>query len=287
MKKILSHSLIIIILATIVSCKSRNEQSISGAGLSDIPLDTLFTDSNYKYLTTTIDFMEYITVFKKQGLKYEDVAAKPAQYDKTADRKTMLIRFGMLCTDIAYMKIIGGKSQIPEYDRLFQRYLKDLNLTSVMKTDATRYFNTLATNELTDTLYKKMIDAFRLERALLIQNVQNTHDEDFLVYFSLGTETELMHIMAAHLKNSLNLEVFRDYTFYGYKNGHPVCNIYYQIWSKEMMNKRFNEYKDQLARLKPAYELMYQKNLKNEKYTREEVNSVVNVFSDFRNDILK
>lgn len=190
MKPIFFRLAVIALLPCMLSCESRNNQNKE---LSDIPLDSLFTDSTYRYLTTTVDFMEYVTVFKKQGVKYEDVVVKPFQYDKTGDRKTMLIRFGMLCTDMAYLKIVGGKNQTPEYYRLLQRYIKDLNLANIFKTDFSRY-NAILNQQLTDSLYNKLIDMFRLERALLIDNVRKANDEDFLVYFSLGTETALMYL---------------------------------------------------------------------------------------------
>jgi hypothetical protein len=34
----------------------------------------------------------------------------------------------MLCSDIAYMKIVGGLAQTPLYDKFLKDILKDLNL---------------------------------------------------------------------------------------------------------------------------------------------------------------
>lgn len=251
-----------------------------------VPADILISEEDYNYLEGTIDFMELITMLKMNGAIYNDNIAKPELYDRAADRKKLLMRFGMLTTDIAYARIIGNKTQMPDYDKLFQRYLNELGLVDIIKTDFTNYFDIIANNELNDSLFQELKERFRKDRVELINNIKNK-DDDFLIYYSIGIEVEMMYLFSPMFKIDTTLSKLKNFHEYAHTNGNPICKIYYQIWSKEYTNPRFQEYKEYADKLKPGYELMYDKLINAATYSKKEVDKVLSVFSAMREDILR
>ncbi len=267
------------------SCTRNNRDSVKKIDKSEYA--TLLSQEDYQYLAGTIDFMENITLLRKLGASYESILVLPEQFDKVADRRTMLIRFGMLCTDLAYERIVGRKIQTNAYDELFKRYLNDLNLASVITTDFDTYFNILVENELTDSLFTDLTKRFRKDRKLLIENLKNHEDEDFLIFFSMGTEIELFHLMKPFIENDTTYHAFRDVNGYGYQQGNPVCQVYYRVWNKEELNKRFKEHQAFMAKINPAYELIEEKTSKELNFTHEDIGFIFTCFDDIRTEILK
>ena len=134
-------SLLCLLLFITNSCKE--EETVKGKKNVINQNDSLFNQENLKYLENVKDFMEYFALMRKQKANYIDVIAKPELFEKVSDRKNMIIKFGILCSDIAYAKIIDNKTQMPEYDKLFNRYLKDLNISSFFKSDYKQYIDIL------------------------------------------------------------------------------------------------------------------------------------------------
>jgi len=251
-----------------------------------VPVDIFFSDDDYKYMENTVDFIEILTDLKKQGFQFVDNVATLKQYETVADKNKMLIRLGMLAVDIAYLKIIGNKVQTPEYDKLFKKYMNELNLNSAMITDYTKYFEILSSNKLTDSLIHSLKDNLRQDRKKMIQSVKNVN-EDFLVYFSIGTEVELMNLILPISEKDKSFLQLKSYNEYGFENGNPICEIFYRICSKDYTNPKYNEYKQYAEKLKPAYELMFKKTNNSESYSIEEVKFVHTTFNNLREEILK
>jgi len=267
------------------SCTGTHRESVKKTNKSQYA--TLLSQDDYQYLAGTIDFMENITLLRKLGASYENIVVPPEQFDRVADRRTLLIRFGMLCSDLAYERIVGRKIQTETYDELFQRYLNDLNLTSVVTADFKAYFDILTENELTDSLFTELTGKFRNDRKLLIENLKNHEDEDFLIFFTMGTEIELFHLMKPFIENDTTYQAFRDINGYGYQAGSPVCQVYYRVWNKEELNKRFKEHQAFMAKINPAYELIGEKTSKELNFTREDIGFIFARFDEIRTEILK
>ena len=159
MKNLLQNQIIlclsiIIIISFFISCEKQN-QNAKEELINKI--DTLLTHENLNYLINTQDFMEYFTLMKKQNAMFVDSMAKPQEYGRTSSRKTMLLRFGVLCSDIAYSRIVGKKTQLPEYDKLFQKYVNDLNISSFFRTEYESYFKAILNQELSDSIFAKRV----------------------------------------------------------------------------------------------------------------------------------
>ena len=150
--------------------ETREEEAIT------VPVDIFLSDEDYKYMENTVDFIEILTALKRLGFQFIDNVATLAQYEKTTDKNKMLMRLGMLATDIAYLRMIGNKVQTPEYDKLFKKYLNELNLNSAKITDYAKYFEILSSNKLTDSLIHSLKENLRQDRKKMIQNV-NVNDD--------------------------------------------------------------------------------------------------------------
>lgn len=260
--------------------ETREEEAIT------VPVDIFLSDEDYKYMENTVDFIEILTALKRLGFQFIDNVATLAQYEKTTDKNKMLMRLGMLATDIAYLRIIGNKVQTPEYDKLFKKYLNELNLNSAKITDYAKYFEILSSNKLTDSLIHSLKENLRQDRKKMIQNVKNVND-DFLVYFSIGTEVELMHLIIPISEKNKSFLQLKSYNEYGFENGNPISEIFYRICSKDYSNPKFKEYKQYAEKLKPAYELMFKKTNNSEDYSFEEAKFVKYTFNSLREEILK
>jgi len=278
--------LIIIALSFIslfASCEKnepREEEAIT------VPFDIFLNDDDYKYMENTVDFIEILTVLKKKGFQFFDNVATLKQYETVTDKNKKLMRLGMLATDIAYLKIIGNKVQTPEYDKLFKKYLNELSLNSAMITDYNKYFEILSSNKLTDSLIHSLKENLRQDRKKLIQNAKSVND-DFLVYFSIGTEVEMMHLILTISEKDKSFLQLKSYNEYGFENGNSMCEIFYRISARDYSNPRFKEYKQWAEKLKPAYELMFKKTNNSEDYSFEEAKFVKNTFNNLREEILK
>ncbi len=286
-KQFFKKGILIIIALTFfsffASCE-RNEKDKEEA--ITVPVDIFFSDDDYLYMENTVDFIEILTALKRQGFQFVDNVATVKQYETATDKNKMLMRLGMLATDIAYLKIIGNKVQTPEYDKLFKKYLNELNLNSKMITDYTKYFEILSSNKLTDSLIHSFKENLRQDRKKMIQNAKNVN-EDFLVYFSIGTEVELMHLILPISEKDKSFLQLKSYNEYGFENGNPIAEIFFRISSKDYTNPKYKEYKQYAEMLKPAYELMYKKTNNSESYSIEEAKFVKTTFNNLREEILK
>ena len=120
----------------------------------------------------------------------------------------------------------------------------------------------------------------------MIQNVKNVND-DFLIYFSIGTEVELMHLILPISEKDKSFLQLKSYNEYGFENGNPIAEIFFRICSKDYTNPKYKEYKQYAEKLKPAYELMYKKTNKAEDFTAEDTKFVNTTFNNLREEILK
>ena len=126
---------------------------------------TELSEEILKNLKNMPDIIEFVVLFKNNGAKYYDVIPKPFQYKSVTNRKKALVRLGMISVDIAYLKIIGGKFQIPEYEEIFRNYINELNLNSIFKKINSDYIEKLAAGELDINTLNELKERWRRERA--------------------------------------------------------------------------------------------------------------------------
>lgn len=261
------------------SCGKKEEQQ--KPVVSQKIVDTLFNEENLKKLENSYG-LEFILLIKKYAGNYLNLIPKPSQFESVADRKKMLIRFGMMTTDIAYAKIVGGKTQMPEYEKTFEKYVKELNLNSIVKSKMDEYLILLSGRELEDTVYNELKTKIVQARIELINKVKEL-DEEFLVYYFLGVAIELNYITVELIKadksNAFNKKIFE---FFNMADSH-YHNFYILLLQHPI-------YKDYSSKIKDAFDTIEinGKNMEKQiQFPQEEIDTKIKIFSDFREEILK
>ena len=279
-KSILIFTIYLAIAAFLFSCqKTEKEEKAEIVEQAEIILN----DENLKYLENTIDFMEYFAMLKKFNIPFENNVATVEQYSQQTDSRKKMIRFGMLCSDIAYQRLIGGATQTPEYDELYQRFVKELNLTTIMQTTYFDYLKMFAENELTDDFFNKMKEMFRKDRVALVDRAKNSNEE-FIIYFTFGNMLEHLYLARNLTQNE---EVILKINQYIKQNGFPVAYLFRNIWNTTYTNEINKAVKEYVLKLKPVYEIMLDKIENHKPYTKEELIMMTKHVEDIRNEMLK
>ncbi len=281
-KSIQAFAIILLLSLSFVSCsKEGQDEKVEIAE----QVETLLDDENLKYLESSVDFMEYATLLKKLEAPAVDCIGNPEQYDKSANRAKMLIRFGMLCTDMAYLKMVNGVTQTPEYDKQFQRYVADLNLSSIVKNYFEEYKDAFTNREVNDDLFNDLKKKFKEDRIQVIQKAKNSN-EDFLIYFAIGYMTEGYYILNCFQDSDKYQQVMTKFIEYLNANGVPLQHLLKRIWDKLGDKPMHKEYKEYLSKIKPAFVIFKQKLNNNIPFTEEELKSFSKNISNLRNEIL-
>ncbi len=269
---------LIAVLVFLISCSKK--EPIEQKALSTTPQISELSEEIISLLDKCPDVLEYIYILKKFKVPYIDLIPKPAEFEQGTDRKKMLMRFGMLSADIAYEKIVGSKTQLPEYEQLYQKYVKDLNIGSFINKSYNEYVNKMAGKNLDDELLIEMNDKIRREGTELINNVKKL-DEEFLVYYSLGVLNEITYIYF--------LLIDSDKTGSLEKKLAEYLESINDVVSNEFVLKLCNtkNYADYALMYKPAAEIMYQKSINSEPYTTIENLKMYDAVNNFRKEILK
>ncbi|HPI19894.1 MAG TPA: hypothetical protein PKY56_05935 [Candidatus Kapabacteria bacterium] len=273
----------IVIVFLSISC-SKQEQEPK----KDIvqQFDTLLNNEHIRYLENTIDFMEYFTYLKKIEVPYKDLVAKPEQYEKSTDRRNKVIRFGMLCSDIAYMKIVGGLTQTPEYDKLFERYIKDLNLSAIMKNSFEEYKSIVQKKGLSEELFEDLRKKLRLDRVAFVNEAKKL-DDVFLIYFTIGNVIEQFYLLESLKNDSQSKEKIKKINEYIKANGAPVPNLFNDIWNSQFKDASHQICHEYVLKLKPVYQIMLNKIMDKTDYTDEELLFISKKTSELRSEFLK
>jgi len=273
----------IVILFLSTSC-SKQEQEPKKEIVQQF--DTLLNDEHIRYLENTIDFMEYFTYLKRIEVPYNDLVAKPEQYEKSTDRRNKVIRFGMLCSDIAYMKIVGGLTQTPEYDKLFERYIKDLNLSTIMKNSFEEYKSIIQKKGLSEELFEDLREQLRLDRVAFVNEAKKL-DDVFLIYYTIGNVIEQFYLLQSLKNDSQSNEKIKKINEYIKANGAPVPNLFNDIWNSQFKDASHQICHEYVLKLKPIYQIMLNKIKDQTDYTDEELLSISKKTSELRNEFLK
>jgi len=247
-------------------------------------INSLLTEENLGYLENTIDYMEGFTFIKRLDISFNDLTAKPDQYKITGDRQTQLIKFGMLVSDMAFLKIVMGSTQIPEYDALFERYVKELNVSSFLRNYFDEYKEILANEEITDEVFADLKLKFRQDRKDLIANAKEL-DEDFLIYFTIGTFLEGNYLLIGIDSESgrKSISAFNDYLK---ESGAPALKLMRNIWNHtgNTNHKIINEYG---KLLKPVFDIRLKNFNESSVASAEEFHIIKTNLDEVRKQILK
>jgi len=252
-------------------------------------IDTLLTDENLNYLINTQDFMEYFTLMKKQKAIYIDSLAKPSQFERASSRKTMLLRFGVLCSDIAYLRIIGKKAQLPEYDKLFQKYINDLNISSFFRLEYENYFNSLLNQEVSDSLFVELVKKFRDDRKQMIDKAKMI-DLDFLVYYTLGAALEQSYLTVKSIlsdnSNKYLAEINKHNKLFDKTNTFSSWKFLKITNEFVTDNPNFIEFKNEINKAKSIYEIILDRIENGKDFTMQDIQDLEKHISLRRNEIL-
>lgn len=248
--------------------------------------DTLLSKEHIKHLEKTIDFMEFFIYLKKIDVPFADLVAKPEQYEKSTDRRNKIIRFGMLCSDIAFLKIVGGLTQTPEYDKLFERYIKDLNLTSIMKNSFEEYKNIIQKKDISESLFEDLKEKLHMDRVIFVNKTKDL-DDVFLIYFTIGNAIEQLYLLETLKNDSQYKEKIKKINDYIKTNGAPVPNLFNDIWNSQFKDAPHQICHEYVLKVKPIYQIVLNKIQDQTDYTDEELLFISKKTSELRSEFLK
>lgn len=270
----------IFILSTVIfmSCGKKEEPKTPEVTQNATIVDSLFSPENIQSLENS-QGLRILLGLKKFGATYTDCIATPAQFEPVTDRKKQLMRFGMLTVDIAYAKIIGGKTQLPEYEKLFERYVKDLNLSSLMSNIFEEFVKFVENKEIDEKLVADLKEKFGQRRSDIINKAKEL-DPDFLVYFSLGMSSEIVHVFMNTIKADKSNTIMGKFSSMHTMKNTGIDKFFMQLWQHQ-------KYSDYSVKIKPAVEIMISKLQNKTPLTPEEIGTIAKTYADFRAEILK
>ncbi|HPN31536.1 MAG TPA: hypothetical protein PKY81_11305 [bacterium] len=231
------------------------------------------------YIQSAPDPLDYIIVFRNNKSFYSEVIPQPQQFNTAADRKKMIMRLGMLSVDIAYEKMIGGKTQLAEYDKIYQNYLNELNASSFFAPSFNKYLNMFIENDINDTDIKKFRVQWKEEKKELTNKILDL-DEEFPVYYSIGILNEFTYITIIMTGQDKEDKLGKKIDEYIRKNDMAL----FRLALKLADNKKYSEY---AVKLKPLAEISMRYYIKGLEYTEEEIQYIFKTVSDFRTELLK
>jgi len=291
MKKQVQYSFYLFVVLTIInslflSC-DRQKQDPKEELINKY--DTLLTDENFNYLINTQDFIEFFLLLKKQNAIYSDSLAKPTVFEQASSRKTMLLRFGILCSDIAYKRIVGEKKTLPEYDKLFQKYVNELNIKSFFNINYNSFFQILSTQEITDSLLSELLKKIRDERKLMFEKAKLI-DLDFIVYYTLGATLEQSYFTVKSILSDKtncylakiieqNKLLDKTNTFSSWK----FLKITNEFVSD---NPRLIEFKKEISKAKSIYDIILDRIENGKDFTMQDILDLDKFITLYRNEIL-
>lgn len=260
-------------------------------------LSTILNDENIDYLMNTIDMMEALTLFMQLEAPAEGFIALPEQFEKHNSRQNQLVKLGMLWADISYIKILGGESQLAEYDVVFQRYIKDLNLSSVFKDSFGDYMNIYSADDMDEKKIEELKVKFRNDLVAFIDRARHT-DEEFLLYFTFGVEIEFMHLTSSISKYFSSLAKYSAPQDRGKINVHKLhshfknntvsaTKFFNNIWNQQSDSESLKEYKEFTAKLKPLLDEYTKRFEERKPPSSESIRQSRQIIEELRQEILK
>ncbi len=248
-------------------------------------IDTLLNAENINYLKDSINLIEFVTKLKELKATKTDCFGTVEQYSKTADRAKMLIRFGMLYTDILYKRFVNGEIQTTEYDDIAKRYIKDLNLSTILTGKFGEYVAALTAKGTTEEQVKEIKSKLQAEKYKIIETAKATN-EDFLVYFTFGACVEFSHIIASQ-KDSKQFEtIIGTLKQIVAKRQFPANKFFNRILNFVSDNPVHKEYKTHISKMKPILDAIHSSFVNNQKMSKEDGEKLIKQIEMLRNEFL-
>jgi hypothetical protein len=252
-------------------------------------IDKIIENDALDYLYNTRDFMESFMFLKKKDFVYYDSIAKPSQFEKTTGRNNTIMKFGILCSDIAYAKILGQKVPMYEYEQVLSRYIADLNISDFFYSANKDYFEILSTEQLTDSLFDDMVIKFRAEHKSIIDRTYDS-DEEFLLYFTLGVAVERLYLQAVTFNNDKSGNLLSSINEHNKnvskENKLQTWKFFTKIYQSISDKPDFKEMKNELDKIMDVIDFLYHKIDTSSPYSFEDVSFIYNKIGQYRNNIL-
>ncbi len=181
--------LLVIVLFLLSSCVNRNNQEkeqLKEEFIAELNAEAIQT------LEEVPSIVVSLSNIKRQKVDYIDSLPDLKRFNLNGDRKSLSLQFGMLTTAIAYKKIIGNKTQIPELLSLYQDYARKLNVDPMIIGYFNAFLDSLSGKEIDTALVVRYTDEWRINQREIVQKLKEL-DEAFLVYYTLGVFTEVSY----------------------------------------------------------------------------------------------
>ncbi|HPI19893.1 MAG TPA: hypothetical protein PKY56_05930 [Candidatus Kapabacteria bacterium] len=294
LKKSAISLLLLVFVFSAASCSKKAEEP-SPEPQKEVAKEatSYLNEENLKLISNSIDYIEYFTALKEVKLKNpERLVATAAQYDNTTSKQKQIIRFGMLWTDIMFLKIVSSKVQIPDYTKVFERYTKELNAAAYFQDAFGDYLNISSSKTLDEQFYSEIKTKFRKDIANFINKAKQA-DEEFLVYFSLGVEIELLYMTSAINPSMISVpkkDTSKIHNIHKYlvDNTKTANELFQKFSEKQAEFLVLQGYKDYALKLKPVFEKrMTLFGTKDHSVNNIEFEAILSILNEVRNDILK
>ncbi len=151
------------------------------------------SNSAIEYLKNAPTIVEAYARLKHDGTAYQEIPYELSRFSFVAEQEKLVMRFGMLSAAIAYEKVMGEKTQLPEIMDLYAKYVKELNVDPVVTSTYERYLKKMEGREIDSLFLEELTSGLKKEQTSLIDHLKET-DEEFLFYYFFGMLVEVSYI---------------------------------------------------------------------------------------------
>lgn len=174
-------------LMLLTSCSKKDEQPEATRAEK---MAGELTEESLRFLNTAPNIISTLAELKHDKVTYIKYETDLSRFKVTKTRDISIIRFGILTADIAYKKILGSDTQLPEHIEVYDRFVKELNVDPVITETFRKYLDKTAGKELDTILLDELKTDLEKEQTAIVAKLKDV-DEEFLVYYSLGLLIEV------------------------------------------------------------------------------------------------
>ena len=190
MQKLNTLPVLILSLSLLTACGNRKGSKERESSAGKDPTELSYDD--YMQLKKTKSVVYIISEMKNQGVGYVEIPSDLSKYSLIADKNKMTMMFGMLSANIAYHKILGNITDIPEQMDLHLQFARKLNADPYLVAFFYTNVDRLKGNEVNDQLLGELHEELDKYQVELVDRMKGV-DNDFLVYYTLGVLTEMSY----------------------------------------------------------------------------------------------
>lgn len=180
---------LVIVVFILSSCVNRNnpkKEQVKEALIAELNAEAIQTLEEIPSIVVSLYNI------KRQKVDYIESLPDLKRFNLNGDRKSLSLQFGMLTTAIAYEKIIGNKTQIPELLSIYQDYARKLNVDPMVISYFNAFLDSLSGKVIDSVLVVRYKEEWRKNQREIVQKLKEL-DEAFLVYYTLGVFTEVSY----------------------------------------------------------------------------------------------